>query len=715
MSQGDPGVVAARIKELIADIEYHNHRYHVLDSPEITDAEYDSLYRELQSLEESHPELVAPESPTRRVGALPAAGFAPIRHETPMLSLNNAFSDEDVVAFDRRVREALDAEHVMYATEPKFDGVAISLRYLDGKLAHAATRGDGFIGEDVTHNARTIRSIPLHLSTRQFPSDLVVRGEVLMFRRDFEALNSASTDNDGRVFANPRNAAAGSLRQLDPAVTAGRRLRFYAYGIGTIPKEMKFNSHTEILDWLAAIGFPVCGERGRVENLKGVLDYFSRVGKLRSQLPYDIDGVVYKVDSLIFQEVLGFQARAPRYAIAHKFPAELAETEVVAIEVQVGRTGALTPVARLKPVFVGGVTVTNATLHNEDEVRRKDIWRGDVVVVRRAGDVIPEVVAVKVHGRRRPGDEFQMPASCPVCGSSVTRLEGEAVARCSGGLFCKAQRTQSIIHFASRKAMNIDGLGEKLVEQLIERNVINSPADLYRLNPSSLSRLDRMGERSAANLVQAVSNSRRPELARFIYALGIPGVGEETSRVLSRHFGSARCFMLADWTRLTEEKARITKMNALRKRHGDSPHPQILEGIGPETIRSIVQFVTEPRNRSVIDELITLTQPLDILTESDSGAGQPPSRDTSAVSGKTFVLTGRLEAMTREQARSSIEALGGKVVSSISGSTDYLVAGRDPGSKLEKATELGVSVIEENQFLELISRDRAGDVDEVRN
>ena len=524
-----------RVARLRQEIEQHNHRYYVLDAPVIPDAEYDRLFRELQELEAARPDLVSTDSPTQRVGAAPLAEFAPAPHRQPMLSLNNAFATDEVEAFDRRVREALGQEGVEYAVEPKFDGLAISLIYENGKFVRGATRGDGYSGEDVTVNLRTIRSIPLQLTQNPAPQLLEVRGEVLMLRADFERLNQQQQAQDAKLFVNQRNAAAGSLRQLDPKITAGRKLTFFAYGLGTAELPTQLQSHSQVLDFIYKNGFRVARERDVVRGTAGLLGYYRRIGEARPGLPYAIDGVVYKVNSLAAQQQLGHVARAPRFAVAHKFPAEEATSVVLGIDVQVGRTGALTPVARLQPVFVGGVNVTNATLHNEDEVRRKDVHAGDTVVVRRAGDVIPEVVRVATPGPRRDEDRFVMPGRCPVCDSLVVRQEDEAASRCSGGLYCSAQRKQALLHFASRRALDIEGLGDKLVEQLVEQNLVRTPADLYALDPQTLAGLERMGEKSAANVLAAIAKSRNTTLARLIYALGIRNVGESTARDLRSH------------------------------------------------------------------------------------------------------------------------------------------------------------------------------------
>jgi DNA ligase (NAD+) len=667
------GAASAQLRKraefLRREIERHNRLYYVEDAPETTDAEYDRLFRELVELEAKDPELASPDSPTQRVGALPLPEFAEVRHESPMLSLNNAFDEDEVRAFDRRAREALGGEQVEYAVEPKFDGLAISLSYRDGVFAQGATRGDGTTGEDVTPNLRTVRSIPLRLGQGPAAGGLEVRGELLMFRSDFERLNEQQRRAGEKEFANPRNAAAGSVRQLDSHVTARRPLRFFAYGIGAAA-QAPWSTQSEVLDGLAKLGFPVCGERTVVHGIDGLLGYYGKIGARRDRLPYAIDGVVYKVNRLDWQERLGYVSRAPRFALAHKYPAEEQVTQVLAIDVQVGRTGALTPVARLKPVAVGGATVTNATLHNEDEMRRKDVRIGDTIVVRRAGDVIPEVVSVRKEQRPAGAREFRLPKACPVCGSAVVRSEDEAIARCSGGLFCPAQRKQALLHFAGRRAMDIDGLGEKLVDQLVDEGIVTTPADLYRLGVKRLAGLDRMAEKSAANIVEALAKSRRTTLARFIFSLGIRNVGESTARDLAHHFGSLDRMMPADEQTLLA-----------------------VADVGPVVARSIRQFFHEPHNRQVIRQL------------RDAGVAWPegegaPARAASGA--KNFVLTGILEGMTRDEARALIESKGHKVVASVSKKTDYVVAGAEPGSKLDKARALGVSVLDERALIQFL-------------
>ena len=673
---------SGRAAYLRAEIERHNHAYYVLDAPSIPDAEYDKLFRELQEIEAAHPQLATIDSPTCRVGGKPLPEFGQVAHAVPMLSLNNAFSAEEAGAFDRRCREGLDVEQVDYACEPKFDGLAITLHYENGLFVQGATRGDGFTGEDVTNNLRTVRNIPLRLIGAGFPSQLEVRGEVLMLRADFERLNQRQRDKGEKVFANPRNAAAGSLRQLDPKITATRPLRFFAYGIAqavahegqAVSPASNFSAsfHSELMDRLARWGFTVAAERAVVQGATGLFGYYEKIGKQRRGLRYDIDGVVYKVNRIADQEQLGFVSRAPRFAIAHKFPAEEALTIVEAIEVQVGRTGAITPVARLAPVFVGGVTVTNATLHNEDEVRRKDVRVGDTVIVRRAGDVIPEVVAVVPEKRPILAAEFVMPKKCPVCGSAIEKPEDEAIARCSGGLFCPAQRKQALLHFAGRRAMDIEGLGEKLVEQLVDAEIVKSPADLYTLGVFAIANLERMAEKSAENLLAAVEKSKQTTLARFIFALGIRNVGEATAKDLARHFGSLDTLMAADVGRL-----------------------QQVPDVGPVVAAAIARFFAEPHNREVVGALRA------------SGIvwveGAPGGAVASSVAGKTFVLTGTLPTLTRDAAQTLIESQGGKVAGSVSKKTDYVVAGAEAGSKLTKAEALGLKILDETQLRELLS------------
>ncbi|MBU1362868.1 MAG: NAD-dependent DNA ligase LigA [Gammaproteobacteria bacterium] len=677
-----PAVAAERAAELRAELERHNHAYYVLDAPTIPDAEYDKLFRELQGLETEYPELLTADSPTQRVGGAPLKEFPPRRHGVPMLSLNNAFEPAEVEAFDKRVRDGLETiAAVDYAVEPKFDGLAISLTYENGVFTCGATRGDGVTGEEVTPNLRTVRNIPLRLRGEGWPALIEVRGEVLMFKADFAELNARQRDRGDKEFANPRNAAAGSLRQLDSKITASRPLSFFAYGVGAGADALAVRTHSELMDKLAAWGFPVAAERAVVSGSHGQLEFFAKIGSLRPGLPYDIDGVVYKVNRLDWQAQLGFVSRAPRFAIAHKFPAEEALTEVLGIDVQVGRTGAITPVARLKPVFVGGVTVTNATLHNEDEVRRKDVRVGDTVIVRRAGDVIPEVVAIVPE--KRPtrdlfGGEplhppFELPKVCPECGSAVARGIDEAIARCTGGLYCPAQRKQALWHYAARRAMDIEGLGDKIVDQLVDAGLVHTPADLYKLTVETLAGLDRMGEKSAQNLVAAIDHSRQTTLARFIFALGIRNVGEATARDLARYFGNLDGIIAAD-------------IEALQQ----------VPDVGPIVAASIVAFFSESHNREIIAQLLAAGLH---WTEGEAADAGP-----KLLAGKTLVLTGTLPTLKRDDAKAMVEAAGGKVAGSVSKKTDFVVAGEEAGSKLEKALELGVPVIDEAELLKLLEK-----------
>ncbi len=658
-----------RVAALRREIDAHNYRYYVLDAPTIPDAEYDKMFQELVDLEAKHPQLAAPDSPTQRVGGAPLDKFSQVTHRTPMLSLNNAFTEEDVAGFDRRVREGLGMEDIEYAAEPKFDGLAISLVYEHGRFVQGATRGDGYTGEDVTANLKTVRAIPLRLRGAKPPVLLEVRGEVIMYKADFDRMNLRQRERGEKEFANPRNAAAGSLRQLDPKITAQRPLRFFAYGLddsGGVPWER----HSEMLDWITDQGVPVSPERTTVTGLPGLLGFYRKMGEKRDKLPYAIDGVVYKLNHLAGQQALGFVSRAPRFAVAHKYPPEEALTEVLGIEVQVGRTGALTPVARLKPVSVGGVTVTNATLHNEDELRRKDIRVGDTIIVRRAGDVIPEVVSFVPERRPLGVGIFHMPKKCPVCGSSVVKPEGEAITRCSGGLYCAAQRKQALLHFASRRAMDIEGLGERLADQLVDESIVRTPADLYKLDVAALAGLERMAEKSARNILGALEKSKHTTLARFIYALGIRNVGEATARDLADNFGKLDALMAA-----TEEDL------------------QLVPDVGPVVAASVSDFFAEKHNREVIKQLLAAG------LHWTEGKGR---RAEGLLAGKAFVLTGTLPNMTRDEAKELIETAGGKVSGSISKKTDYVVAGNDAGSKLDQARELGIAIIDEGGLQKLI-------------
>lgn len=665
-----------RAEALRYDLARYGHAYYVLDAPLVPDAEYDRLFRELQGLETEYPELFVADSPTQRIGGSPLEQFTAVRHRLPMLSIRTEtdFGPGGAFAFDARVRRALDlvdtASPVDYAAELKFDGLAISLRYQDGILVQAATRGDGETGEDVTQNVRTIRAIPLRLHGTP-PPVLEVRGEVYMRRDDFERYNERQRRVGAAPLVNPRNGAAGSLRQLDPRLAAERPLSFFAYGIGDIGDWSPPATHSAVLDLLAEFGLPVSEHRCRARGPAELVAFHDRIETLRDRLPFDIDGVVYKVDRLDVQQRLGFVSREPRWAVAHKYPPQEMLTVVEAVEIQVGRTGALTPVARLTPVFVGGVTVTNATLHNEDEVRRKDVRIGDTVIVRRAGDVIPEIVGVVADRRPLDTGVFIMPTVCPVCGSAVERPADEAIARCSGGLFCPAQRKQALLHFAGRRALDIEGLGEKLVDQLVDGGMVDTPADLYRLDLERLAGLDRMGGKSAANLLTAIEKSKQTTLARFIFGLGIRTVGEATAKDLARHFGALDVLLAADQARL-----------------------QQVPDVGPVVAAAIVGFFAEAHNRQVIDDLraagVSWTE------------GPPTAAVTAPLAGKILVLTGTLPNLSRDRAKELIEAHGGRVSGSVSKKTDFVVAGGDAGSKLDKARELGIAILDETALMELI-------------
>jgi DNA ligase (NAD+) len=664
-----------RAAELRRQIEHHNYRYYVLDDPEVSDAEYDRLLRELSTLEERFPEIVTPDSPTQRVGAAPAAEFGEVTHRVPMLSLENAFSVEDLREFDRRVRERLTAVDVVeYAAEPKLDGLAVNLLYEHGRLVTGATRGDGTTGEDVTHNLRAIRAIPLHLRGEKHPRLLEARGEVFMPLAGFRRFNAQAEARGEKTFVNPRNAAAGSLRQLDPKLTAERPLDIFFYGVGDVEGGAMPSRQSEILVALRKWGLKTSPEARVVRGVEGCLDYYEQIGRRRAQLPYQIDGVVYKVDDVTAQQRLGAVSRAPRWALAHKFPAEEEMTVVRGIEFQVGRTGALTPVARLEPVFVGGVTVSNATLHNMDEIARKDVRVGDTVIIRRAGDVIPEIV--KVVKERRPShtSPVRLPGKCPECGSAVERVADQAIARCTGGLFCPAQRKESLRHFASRRAMDIEGLGTRLIDQMVTTGLVRTPADLYSLTPAQLADLERMGEKSAANLLAALERSRTTTLPRFLYALGIRDVGEATAHSLAAHFQDLDALLDAS----AEEIERAPD-------------------VGPVIAASVQRFFAQAHNRKVIEELRR------------RGVHWPRMKPAAAAShapfaGKTWVLTGTLSGLTREQAQERIRTLGGTVSGSVSKKTDYVIAGADAGSKLRKARDLGVAVLDEREFTRLLEK-----------
>lgn len=663
--------IKKKIEELIEKIHTFDYQYYVLDNPSISDFEYDKIFRSLVDLENANPDLIKPDSPTQRVGGEALEAFESVIHRQAMLSLNNAFEEDELIAFDKRIKDDIGIDEVEYAVEPKFDGLAITLTYKNGIFVQGATRGDGYTGENVTHNLKTIRSIPTKINHPNPPKILEVRGEVLMLKKDFELLNKKQESLGEKKFANPRNAAAGSLRQLDPRITAKRRLTFFSYGLGVCEPNLNLKTHTETIQLLKQFNLPISDLSVSVKGVKGLKSFYEKVLKHRDSLTYDIDGVVYKVNSFNYQNELGFVSRAPRWAIAHKFPAEEALTEILGIDVQVGRTGAITPVARLKPIFVGGVTVTNATLHNEDEMIRKDVHIGDIVSVRRAGDVIPEIVRVLIDKRPKIIKKFKMPTTCPECGSPLIRIDDEAVIRCSGGLICPAQQKQSIIHFASRKAMDIEGLGDKSVEQLVAVGLIHELPDIYKLELKQLINLDRMAEKSGQNLLDAIEKSKKTTLPRFIYALGIRNVGESTAKDLASFYGD-----LDEVMKQTEESL------------------QLVPDIGPTVAKSISDFFKQNKNREVIQSLIKF------------GVNWPKHDIQKFTSGifaaKTFVLTGTLPSMSREEAKSIIEMNGGKVAGSVSKKTDYVVAGSDAGSKLTVAQELGVKIISQDELLKLI-------------
>lgn len=674
----DPAVRVSELRELI---EQHNYRYYVLDEPQLPDAEFDKLFRELQALEEAHPELKSENSPTQRVGGQPAEGFLKVQHSVPMLSLGNCFSEEELADFDRRVRQGLykklgrdENEEITYVAEPKLDGLAVSLRYEAGVLVRAATRGDGQTGEDITGNVRTIKSVPLSLKGDGWPAVLEVRGEVYMRKADFEAMNAQAERAGEKIFVNPRNAAAGSLRQLDSRITARRPLRIYCYALGEYAGSMP-ETQAAMLELLKKWGLPVNELTQTVQGVAGCRQFYATVGQQRAQLPYEIDGVVYKVDATEYREALGFVARAPRWAVAHKFPAEEAITVLNDVEFQVGRTGALTPVARLEPVFVGGVTVSNATLHNMDEVERKDVRIGDAVVVRRAGDVIPEVARVIEDKRPQQAKKITLPKTCPVCDSPVERVAQEAVARCTGGLVCAAQRKQALRHFASRRAMDIDGLGDKLIDQMVDEGLLHTPADIYQLSAEQIAGLERMAEKSAQNLLAAIEKSKTTTLPRFLYALGIRDVGEVTARQLANHFAELDALINADLESL-----------------------ESVPDVGPIVAQHVACFMQSEDNRKVIQNLMAAGIHWPVIEKQ-------PQVD-HALADLTFVLTGTLPNMTRDEAKARIESLGGKVTGSVSKKTDYLVAGEAAGSKLTKAEQLGITVLDEDALLKLLENSR---------
>ncbi len=661
----------AEIKKLRAEIEEHNYSYYVLDAPTIPDADYDQLFAELQKLEAEHPELVDSTSPTQRIGGQAKTEFSQIQHEIPMLSLSNAFTKEEVFAFSERIDQRLaQHERIDFHCEPKMDGVAVSLLYHDGELVQAATRGDGFTGEDVTANVRTIKAIPLKLHGKKFPETLEVRGEVYMSKEGFEKLNKTALEKNEKIFVNPRNAAAGSLRQLNPKITAQRPLLFFAYSVGktSIPLPP---AQDLLLQMLREFGIPVSAECKHVHGIEACWEYYERMEKKRGNLPFEIDGVVYKVNSLLLQEKLGFVSRAPRWALAHKFPAQEKATKVKAIEFQVGRTGAITPVARLEPVFVGGATVSNATLHNFDELHRKDIRVGDTVIIRRAGDVIPEVASYIPEKRPVGTHVVPIPKHCPICHAEVIKPEGEAVARCMGGLYCHAQIVESIKHFASRRAMDIEGLGDKLVELLVDEKLINNVSDIYQLQEEAMAALPRMGEKSARNLLEAIEISKKTSLPRFLFALGIRGVGEATALSLAQHFGNLEKIITSDEAALEE-----------------------VSDIGPIISANIRGFFHQKHNLQLIQKL------------QDFGVHWPKieimAPEKLPFAGKSVVLTGTLTSLTREEAKEKLQILGAKVSGSVSSKTDFVVAGENPGSKYDKAQELGVRIIEEAEFLAIL-------------
>ncbi|MCH4562040.1 NAD-dependent DNA ligase LigA [Halomonas sp. EGI 63088] len=678
MTQPDSSIQdeAARLR---AELEDANYRYYVLDAPKLTDADYDRKLRRLQEIEDAHPELVTPDSPTQRVGATPAAGFPEIQHAVPMLSLDNAFDEAELTAFVKRVAERLerDPAQLAFSCEPKLDGAAVSLVYENGMLVSGATRGDGRTGEGITSNLKTLKSIPLKLRGSDHPELLEVRGEVIISHDGFEALNARAREEDGKVFANPRNAAAGSLRQLDPRITATRPLEFSAYQVARIEPDPGDATHSTLMARLGALGFRTSRELKVVTGSDGLIDYCRRLGEHRDALGYDIDGVVIKVDDLRLQRELGFVARAPRWAIAFKFPAQEETTRLNDVEFQVGRTGAITPVARLEPVSVAGVTVSNATLHNADEIARLGVMIGDTVAIRRAGDVIPQVVRVLEEERPADAREIVFPERCPVCDSEVERLEGEVVSRCSGGLFCAAQRKEALKHFASRRALDIDGLGEKLIDQLVERNWVTTPADLFRLEAERLADLPRMAKKSSENLVAALQKAKQTTLARFIFALGIREVGEATAANLARHFGTLEALMEAE-------------VEAL----------EAVEDVGPVVAAHVHTFFRQPHNRETIADLRAQG-----VTWAEEAVGERPQ----PLAGQTWVLTGTLENMTRDEGKARLQALGAKVAGSVSKKTAAVVAGEAAGSKLEKAMQLGVPVLDEAAFLARLERWESGE------
>ncbi len=677
-SAADPSISAetvAEVQRLRGELQRHNYRYYVLDDPEIPDADYDRMMQRLQELEKQHPQLITADSPTQRVGATPLSAFASVTHEMPMLSLDNAFNEDEMRAFDRRIRERLqDEAEIEYACEPKLDGIAVSLLYQDGLLVRAATRGDGTEGEDVTQNVRTINAVPLRLLGEGYPSVLEVRGEIYMPRAGFEKLNETAREQGEKTFVNPRNAAAGSLRQLDARITARRPLDIGVYGVGRFDGTLP-NEHIATLEMLKTWGLHINAQVATARGIDECIDYYRELESRRGSLGYDIDGVVFKVNRRALQEELGFVARAPRWAIAYKFPAQEEMTRLNDVEFQVGRTGAVTPVARLEPVFVGGATVSNATLHNRAEIERLGVKIGDTVIVRRAGDVIPQVVSVVASKRPNDARDIHFPERCPVCDSPVEAVPGEAVLRCDGGLVCPAQRKQAIIHFASRKALDIDGLGDKLVEQLVDRALITAVADLFSLQQEQLQSLERMGPKSAENLLKALEHSKKTTLAKFIYSLGIREVGETTARNLARHFGTFDALANADEQALQE-----------------------VDDVGPVVAHFVAEFFQQTENRQAVQAL----RDAGVHWEEQA----PVDRQQLPLSGLTYVITGTLETMKRDDAKEALEALGAKVAGSVSKKTDYLIAGPGAGSKLQRAQELGVDVIDEDALIELLNLHR---------
>lgn len=662
---------AQRLTQLINTINEYNYQYYVLDNPTVPDAEYDRLMRELLDIEQTYPDLRSSDSPSQKVGGTALSAFEQVEHEVPMLSLDNAFDEQDMVAFEKRIKDRLkNTDKIGFSCEPKLDGLAVSILYENGKLVRAATRGDGRVGENITTNVRTIANVPLSLRGDSYPSRLEVRGEVIMTRAGFVTLNEAQINKGKKPFVNPRNAAAGSLRQLDPRITAGRPLLFYCYSLGLVENEQQplDTTHSSRLKQLSEWGLPLSKELETATGAQECLEYFHKIGELRSQLSYDIDGVVFKVDDIEMQQALGFVARAPRWAIAHKFPAQEEISSLLDVEFQVGRTGAITPVARLVPTFVGGVTVSNATLHNQDEINRLGIMIGDTVIIRRAGDVIPQIVAIVTEKRPADAREITFPTACPMCDSAIEKLEGEAVARCTGGLYCKAQRKEAMKHFASRKALDVDGLGDKLIEQLVDGDMVKSPADFFSLDIAPLSSMERMGEKSAVNLVNALEHSKKTTLAKFLYALGIREVGEATAQNLALHF-------------LTLEAIEQADIESL----------QTVPDVGVIVAQHVFNFFREAHNLEIIKAL------------RDAGVHWPTiekiALDQLPLAGQVYVLTGTLNVMDRNQAKAKLQALGAKVSGSVSAKTDCLVAGEKAGSKLTKAQDLGVKVINEDGML----------------